>query len=958
MTGFSALLVGNESLTRECGSQLLARGHSLSAVVTLDADVRAWAEAAGLRVIVQAAGWEAGLGGIGYDWLLSVANLHIIAKSALTQAEKGAVNFHDGPLPAYAGLNAPVWAILNGARQHGITWHLIGDGVDDGDILVQRLFDIAEGETAFSLNTRCFAAAVDSFPDLVAQLETGLVPQVQDASNRTIFRRDDRPAAFGRIDFARPVAEVLRLVAGLDHGGYWNPMTTAKVAVGSQVLNVGAVSAADDTGAPGQILGASPDGLTVACGDGAVTLSGLTCQSRGLPVDAATLQAARVDDLVAADQLTDVARRVARHDGAMRQRLRDILPAQVEGAAPGQGEPDWQMIALPVAPNATAPALGHLVLAAVRLSGQQKVDLAVCVGPSAAPGYVSEWVPLRIEVADSIDTALSAVDHGIRGAETAPGFALDILTRDRTLAGLTVPQIGLSADGKPIPGTVVTLLFGAIAYDRLRLSDIAAQALAGGIADVAARVAAAPGTHPVASVSALSDSDRAMVLTEWNSTAAPYADDVCLPQAFEAQVLRTPDTVALVCDADSLTYAALNARANRVAHVLIGMGVGPGTLVGLCTRRSLDMVTGALAIQKAGGAYVPMDPGYPADRIALYIEDSACPVIVTQSGIDLPAHGAAVLAIDTDPAIAAASVENPNAAVSPADLAYMIYTSGSTGRPKGVMVEHRNVVNFFVGMDQRLGTTPGTWLAVTSLSFDISVLELFWTLSRGFKVVLTSDGQRALVSSGTAVSAKGMEFSLYYWGNDDGAGAKKYELLLEGARFADDHGFCAVWTPERHFHAFGGPYPNPSVTGAAIAGMTRNIGVRAGSCVASLHHPARIAEEWAVIDNLTNGRAGIAFASGWQPDDFVLRPENTPPANKPAMLASIDQVRRLWRGEAVEFPTAKGTFPVTTQPRPVSKELPVWVTTAGNPDTWREAGALGANVLTHLLGQTDRKSVV
>jgi natural product biosynthesis luciferase-like monooxygenase protein len=107
-----------------------------------------------------------------------------------------------------------------------------------------------------------------------------------------------------------------------------------------------------------------------------------------------------------------------------------------------------------------------------------------------------------------------------------------------------------------------------------------------------------------------------------------------------------------------------------------------------------------------------------------------------------------------------------------------------------------------------------------------------------------------------------------------------------------------------------------------------------------------------VIDNLTNGRAGIAFASGWQPDDFVLRPENTPPANKAALLTSIDQVRRLWRGEAVEFPTLNGEFALQTQPRPVSKELPVWVTTAGNPETWREAGSLGANVLTHLLGQT------
>ncbi|MFN3847603.1 MAG: MupA/Atu3671 family FMN-dependent luciferase-like monooxygenase, partial [Paracoccaceae bacterium] len=210
-----------------------------------------------------------------------------------------------------------------------------------------------------------------------------------------------------------------------------------------------------------------------------------------------------------------------------------------------------------------------------------------------------------------------------------------------------------------------------------------------------------------------------------------------------------------------------------------------------------------------------------------------------------------------------------------------------------------------------------------------------------------------LVSSGRITTAKKMDFSIYFWGNDDGAGPKKYELLLEGAKFADTHGFVAVWTPERHFHAFGGPYPNPSVTGAAVAAVTKNIGVRAGSCVVPLHHPARIAEEWAVIDNLTNGRAGLAIASGWQPDDFVLRPENAPPHNKAAMFTTADQIRRLWRGEGVDFPTSDGSmFTVVTQPRPVSRELPLWVTTAGNPETWREAGTLGANVLTHLLGQS------
>ena len=379
--------------------------------------------------------------------------------------------------------------------------------------------------------------------------------------------------------------------------------------------------------------------------------------------------------------------------------------------------------------------------------------------------------------------------------------------------------------------------------------------------------------------------------------------------------------------------------------------------IGLYTSRSVDLLVGALGILKAGGAYVPLDPGYPAERIAHYISDSACSLIVTQDALagQLPSHDAKVVAIDTDARVSAASSDNPVATVSPDDLAYLIYTSGSTGTPKGVMVSHGNVANFFVGMDDRIDHDAGTvWLAVTSLSFDISVLELFWTLARGFKLVLAGDESRTLVSNGPiGMSDRKIDFNLFYWGNDDGVGPKKYELLLEGAKFADAHGFNAVWTPERHFHAFGGPYPNPSVTGAAVAAVTKNLDVRAGSCVAPLHHPARIAEEWAVIDNLTNGRVGLAIASGWQPDDFVLRPENTPPQNKPAMYDAIDQLRQLWRGEPVAFPTKDGTpFEVVTQPRPVSAELPIWVTTAGNPQTWKEAGEIGANVLTHLLGQS------
>ncbi|MDO8883776.1 MupA/Atu3671 family FMN-dependent luciferase-like monooxygenase [Pseudotabrizicola sp.] len=932
MTVLSALLIGNESLTQACGAAWLARGHRLAAVVTRHADVRAWAVAQGLRVETPGTGLELRLAGVACDWLLSVANLSLVPAGVRAMATRGAVNFHDGPLPRYAGLNAPVWALLAAEAQHGITWHLMTDGVDEGDILEQRLFDIAPGETALSLNTRCFEAGVDSFPALMAQLEVGLRPVPQEFSQRSVYARADRPAAFGRLDFAVPAGAVAQMVRALDHGRYWNPLTTAKIAGSFGVLNVGAADVVAGAGVPGTVLSSSADGVVVACGSDAVRLHRLTCQARGLAVCPSTVR--DVSALADAEALTAALAALVPFEARVRKRLAAMAPATVTGTGSGQG---WLRIDF-------AGDAASLAVACARVSGQDNPDLALSLAPGL-PGYSSGWVPVQV----ATDGTVAAAKAVLR-AERGPGFALDLMTRDVGLADLAMPQVGVSLHGAPVPGSVITLTDGALLADLSRISEPEARALAERLAFVAA---AAEDDMPVSALPMLSPRERHAVLHDVNQTLAARAS-YCVHQAFEAQVSRSPDAPAISFESVALTYTALNARANRVAHVLRGMGVGPGVLVGLHIRRSVDMLVGALAIQKAGGAYVPMDPAYPADRTALYIEDSGCPVIVTTSDLvgGLPGRAVA-LCLDTDGRVPSASDANPDSGVGPGDLAYMIYTSGSTGRPKGVMVEHRNVVNFFTGMDDRIGPEAGVWLAVTSLSFDISVLELFWTLARGFKVVISSDENRALVSSGRITSAQKMDFSIYYWGNDDGAGPKKYELLLEGAKFADTHGFVAVWTPERHFHAFGGPYPNPSVTGAAVAAITKNIGVRAGSCVVPLHHPARIAEEWAVIDNLTNGRAGIAIASGWQPDDFVLRPENTPPKNKAAMYEAADQVRRLWRGEGVDFAKADGSmFTVVTQPRPVSAELPMWVTTAGNPETWREAGEMGANVLTHLLGQS------
>jgi amino acid adenylation domain-containing protein len=235
-------------------------------------------------------------------------------------------------------------------------------------------------------------------------------------------------------------------------------------------------------------------------------------------------------------------------------------------------------------------------------------------------------------------------------------------------------------------------------------------------------------------------------LLEWNRTEADYPRASTIAKVFSEQAARTPDAIALISHGQSLTYRRLDESANRLARHLQGLGVKPDTLVGVAVGRSETLVVSLLGILKAGGAYVPLDPTYPQDRLSLMIEDSEMPVLLTtaDSHAHLPLASGSLTVLDVDnPAIADESPQPVASAATPASLAYVIYTSGSTGKPKGVMVENRNVVNFFTGMDRALGCgggcETGVWLAVTSVSFDISVLELLWTLTRGFTVVVHGD---------------------------------------------------------------------------------------------------------------------------------------------------------------------------------------------------------------------------
>lgn len=213
--------------------------------------------------------------------------------------------------------------------------------------------------------------------------------------------------------------------------------------------------------------------------------------------------------------------------------------------------------------------------------------------------------------------------------------------------------------------------------------------------------------------------------------------------------------------------------------------------------------------------------------------------------------------------------------------------------------------------------------------------------------------ERSAPAVSTQTGAEGeMQFSLYFFSDDGSQDTQhKYRLLLESVKFADRHGFAAVWTPERHFQTFGGLYPNPAVLSAALAVITERVQLRAGSVALPLHHPLRVAEEWAVVDNLSNGRVGVSFASGWHPLDFVLSP-GAYRNRRETMFEHIQIIQRLWAGEAVKFAGVDGNeVEVRVLPRPLQPKLPVWVTISQSTESWVRAGEIGANVLTAFVRQ-------
>lgn len=467
---FTAWLIGDLSLLTQCAEHLLDRGHTIFGIITEDSRVRRWAESKDLPASRPDKELAARLRGRPYDYLFSIGNFKVLGDDVLATPRKTAINFHDGPLPKYAGLNATAWALMAGENSHGITWHEMTAKVDQGDILTQERFEIAAQDTSFTLNAKCYEAAIRSFQQLVADIERGRLqgrpqPPLQ---TRHYFSKMKQPAAAATFSWKASAEQLESLVRALDFGPYANPIGLPKIAYDNNLVLVREVAVVDASppGQPGTVIELEPEAVCIRTATGALKVTKVTTVAGAeLPVSDWVQQwnlkpGMRLPELdpALARRLSELHKSSVRAETFWARRFATLEPIQLPYAKQVTAESasaDYQVMSLtlpaeakPVLCSAAEPVAGTGLLAAfigylARVGGESRFDLALSTARlRALTEGVEQWfsphIPLRcvVEEGQGFESLTVQVNKWIERAGSRQTYRQDLRACLPELRGL------------------------------------------------------------------------------------------------------------------------------------------------------------------------------------------------------------------------------------------------------------------------------------------------------------------------------------------------------------------------------------------------------------------------------------------------------------------------------------------------------------------------------------------
>ncbi|WP_461044780.1 amino acid adenylation domain-containing protein [Spirosoma harenae] len=755
--------------------------------------MRAHCTDTGLQFIDASSNFVAVLHQEPFDYLFSISNGYILPEEILRLPRFHAINYHDGPLPTYAGVHATFWALVNGEKTHGVTWHIVDKGIDTGAILTQKRFPIQENETSISLNIKSYTAAVDCFRDLLDELEAGtLTSQPQNLSHRSYFGRAKRPELI--LNFAQPVATIDRLQRALNFGFQVNPFGRLKLWAGGCFWLVGEATATQKEALypPGTIESIGDDKLLIATNDYLLAVAGIQTLT-GKPISMSTfyertsLHEGQVltpppPQVIQAIEKGD--KQCAVYQAYWRDKLSHFQPSTFPWAVPTNKQkddrPKRHQINVPLqtalegkiddqTTSVRHQAITALLILLARLTNQKSVRVGYQSQFNAnlaaeTAGLFAEFVPFEVEFNWEADfeEALSRTQQEVITVDKHLTFAQEILSTQLDLQSLTL-DVGLALFPIIISHTPVHLddslskkaLWISLSFEEDQDHHVSFDPAVWSphwVTDVVERwlmvltdLVVQP-SQPIRSVSLLTPDEQQRMLIDWNATQVPYPATQTVHQLVEAMVLHQPQAEAIRAGAIVLTYEQLNQRANQLAWFLQNQGVKPNALVGICLERSPDMIVSLLAILKVGGAYVPLDPTFPANRLMELVAQTGIHYIITRNTwrYHLPATNTYILIDEEQALIAQQSVQNMNLRIQSDQLAYVLFTSGSTGRSKGVAIPHRAIIRTVRGANYMRLDESVCMLGLAPLAFDASTLEIWGSLANGGRLVLVTENPPSL----------------------------------------------------------------------------------------------------------------------------------------------------------------------------------------------------------------------
>ncbi|MDR3623553.1 MAG: amino acid adenylation domain-containing protein [Chlamydiales bacterium] len=731
-------ILGETSLTAQCIEHLLDRKHCISGLISDDPWLQAWAQERKIPL------FDSFTSLTEFDYLLSIVNPKLIPKKIIQSAKRLAINYHDSPLPAYAGVHATSWAILNNEKKHGITWHIITEQIDAGGIVKQVIFPIDNGETALSLNIKCYQHALQSFKELVVELEEGsCVFKKQDLSGRSYFGSHKKPKHAGIISWDQNAREIETLFKALDFGNYPNKLCSPKLLIKEYILFPSKMEILDHSSEhpPGTIIKITGTQIEVATNTSDILLTVQENDSQKI----LTMPGECLASLDNSQKLEEFCYELSFYENFWVKELQKTTYLNLGQYSSSLDIPFDTTLNLPTSLSKES-LLAAILIYFYRISQQSNFTVNyqnIPVGNDLnrfSDLFITD-LPLNVSFVAE-DTFLSAQEkicNALQILKNKKAYLKDLPLRYPELSNSSQQTsfIGIQYVDDIAQGVVSNKysLQILISNPGNQCRIISSQNLAfllRSTEHLLSLLEAMNTNTPIISLPLLSQVEKKQILT-WSENNSSDCFSMCTHKLIERYALKNPKALAIACDESFLSYEELNNRAEIISKHLCLMGVGPEVNVVLCLEKSLALVIAMLAVMKSGGAFVPLEPSQPEERLHYILNDAKPILVLTQKSLEAKLMRVKTPLCFIEEALAPKheKQDKPFKQLYLSNRAYIIYTSGSTGFPKGVEVEHKQLAFVLKAKALQYPLKHLKFLWVGSISFDISIANILLPLISG-----------------------------------------------------------------------------------------------------------------------------------------------------------------------------------------------------------------------------------